>query len=112
LLDILTALPCMVMISGYWSRLYAKRLRDWHSVRFQVMTHGGPRTEWLWSNFPEPVALHDYRDTLVGASASASGSSAKSRDGRAGCTACRCWSGKRCWRQLTKHGGSTRQKRR
>jgi hypothetical protein len=25
------------------------------------MTHGGPRTEWLWSNFPEPIALHDYR---------------------------------------------------
>ena len=23
LLDILTALPCMVMLSGYWSRLYA-----------------------------------------------------------------------------------------
>jgi DNA adenine methylase len=61
LLDILTALPCMVMISGYWSRLYAARLRDWHNVRFQAMTHGGPRTEWLWSNFPEPVALHDYR---------------------------------------------------
>ena len=61
LLDILTALPCMVMISSYWSRLYTERLRDWHSVRFQVMTHGGPRTEWLWSNFPEPVALHDYR---------------------------------------------------
>jgi DNA adenine methylase len=61
LLDILTALPCMVMISGYWSRLYAARLGHWHSVRFQAMTHGGPRTEWLWSNFPEPVALHDYR---------------------------------------------------
>jgi DNA adenine methylase len=61
LLDILTALPCMVMVSGYWSRLYATRLREWHSVRFQAMTHGGPRTEWLWSNFPEPVALHDYR---------------------------------------------------
>jgi DNA adenine methylase len=35
LLDILIALPCMVMISGYWSRLYADRLRGWHSVRFR-----------------------------------------------------------------------------
>jgi DNA adenine methylase len=61
LLAIITALPCMVMISGYWSRLYATRLRDWHSIKFQAMTHGGPRAEWLWSNFPEPVALHDYR---------------------------------------------------
>ena len=61
LLEILAGLPCMVMVSGYWSRLYEKRLRAWHSVKFKAMTHGGPRTEWLWSNFPEPVALHDYR---------------------------------------------------
>jgi DNA adenine methylase len=61
LLDIVTALPCMVMISGYWSRLYAKRLCDWHSVKFQAMSHGSPRTEYLWSNFSELVALHDYR---------------------------------------------------
>ena len=61
LLDILTALPCMVMLSGYWSQLYTERLGHWHSVQFQAMTHGGPRTEWLWCNFPEPIALHDYR---------------------------------------------------
>jgi len=66
LLDILTALPCMVMLSGYWSQLYADRLRDWHSIQFQAMTHGGPRTEWLWSNFPEPIALHDYRYLGIG----------------------------------------------
>jgi hypothetical protein len=30
------------------------------------MTHGGPRTEWLWCNFPEPIALHDYRYLGVG----------------------------------------------
>jgi DNA adenine methylase len=66
LLDILTALPCMVMVSGYWSRLYADRLRGWHSIKFQAMTHGGPRTEWLWSNFAEPVALHDYRHLGAG----------------------------------------------
>jgi DNA adenine methylase len=61
LLDIITTLPCMAMICGYWSRLYAGRLSGWHSITFLAMTHGGPRTEWLWSNFAEPVALHDYR---------------------------------------------------
>jgi hypothetical protein len=66
LLDILTVLPCMVMISGYWSQLYADRLGGWHSVTFQAMTHGGPRTEWLWCNFPEPIALHDYRYLGIG----------------------------------------------
>jgi hypothetical protein len=66
LLDILTALPCMVMLSGYWSQLYADRLHDWHSIQFQAMTHGGPRTEWLWCNFPEPIALHDYGYLGVG----------------------------------------------
>jgi DNA adenine methylase len=66
LLDILTTLPCMVMLSGYWSRLYADRLRHWHSIKFQAMTHGGPRTEWLWSNFAEPIALHDYRHLGAG----------------------------------------------
>jgi hypothetical protein len=57
----------MVMVSGYWvAALYADRLRHWHSIRFQAMTHGGPRTEWLWSNFAEPVALHDYRHLGAG----------------------------------------------
>jgi DNA adenine methylase len=66
LLDMITALPCMVMISGYWSQLYADRLHDWQSFQFQAMTHGGPRTEWLWCNFPEPIALHDYRHLGAG----------------------------------------------
>ena len=26
------------------------------------MTRGGtPATEWVWMNYPEPLALHDYR---------------------------------------------------
>jgi DNA adenine methylase len=62
LLDILTGLPCMAMISGYWSQLYANRLKDWNAVSFETMTRGGRMaTEWLWFNFPPPVALHDYR---------------------------------------------------
>ena len=62
LLHVLLSLPCMVMISGYWSSLYAWMLNGWRSISFEVMTRGGvPATEWLWMNFPEPVELHDYR---------------------------------------------------
>lgn len=62
LLKVIKTLPCRVMISGYWTRRYDAALKDWNSVTFQAMTRGGrPATEWLWFNFPEPVALHDYR---------------------------------------------------
>jgi DNA adenine methylase len=62
LLSILRGLPCMVMISGYWSELYASTLHDWRSVSFQARTRGGSMaTEWVWMNFPEPLELHDYR---------------------------------------------------
>jgi site-specific DNA-adenine methylase len=61
LLAILRTLPCMVMISGYWSALYADTLKDWSSASFQAMTRSGKTaTEWLWYNYPEPLALHDY----------------------------------------------------
>lgn len=63
LLDIIRSLRCLVMISGYWSDLYAAWLHDWHAVSFQAMTRSGTMaTEWLWANFPlPPPALHDYR---------------------------------------------------
>lgn len=62
LLRILKALPCMVMISGYWSRMYADALKGWRSIHFQAMTRGGrPATEWVWFNFAPPAELHDYR---------------------------------------------------
>lgn len=61
LLDLIVALPCMVQISGYWSELYADRLRGWRAIQFTGQTRGGPATEWLWMNYPEPTALHDYR---------------------------------------------------
>lgn len=52
----------MVMISGYWSEMYAEALAGWHSISFEAMTRGGrTATEWLWFNFPPPVELHDYR---------------------------------------------------
>jgi len=62
LLAIITALPCMVMISGYASDLYHTTLKSWNSMSFQAMTRGGRvATEWLWYNYPDPLALHDYR---------------------------------------------------
>lgn len=61
LLDLLRSLPCMVMISGYHTPIYAKQLADWHTHQYQAMTRAGtPRTEFLWSNFEPSAALHDY----------------------------------------------------
>lgn len=62
LLRVVTSLPCLVMVSGYWSEMYAEALKGWASTSFQAMTRGGRlATEWLWFNYPVPVALHDYR---------------------------------------------------
>lgn len=61
LLNLACSLPCMVMLSGYKSKLYAKMLRRWRSIEIPAMTHGGMRTEILWCNFPEPDLLHDPR---------------------------------------------------
>jgi DNA adenine methylase len=62
LLATIRGLPCRVMISGYWSELYGRTLQDWNAIHFEAMTRGGyTATEWVWFNFPEPVALHDYR---------------------------------------------------
>jgi DNA adenine methylase len=53
LIATLKAIPCAVMLSGYPSALYDELLSGWRTLEFQVMTHGGPRTEKLWLNFPE-----------------------------------------------------------
>lgn len=53
LIRLLRSLPANVMLSGYPSALYEKMLPDWRSIRFQVMTRGGVRTEQLWMNYPE-----------------------------------------------------------
>lgn len=61
LLRLLLRLPCMVMVSGYWSELYADTLRGWSVASWQAKTRGGTATEFLWYNYPDPVALHDSR---------------------------------------------------
>lgn len=62
LLSVLVNLPCKVMVSGYWSDLYADYLNDWRRMSFSVRVRSGQSaTEWVWMNYPEPVELHDYR---------------------------------------------------
>lgn len=50
-----------VLLSGYRSELYDRLLRDWRRVDYRAATRGGPVTESLWCNFPEPGELHDAR---------------------------------------------------
>lgn len=62
LLAVIGSLPCRVMISGYWTKLYSLELASWNLASFEAMTRGGhTATELLWFNFPAPAALHDYR---------------------------------------------------
>ena len=62
LLDVLLSLPCMVAVSGYSSSLYMARLQGWRHISFNSVTRSGAvAREFLWMNYPEPTALHDYR---------------------------------------------------
>lgn len=63
LLARLQALPCMVMISGYPSDLYAATLTapKWRCVSYKARHHRKTATECLWMNFPEPETIHDWR---------------------------------------------------
>jgi hypothetical protein len=54
-------LPYNVMISGYDSPLYNETLSVWRKESFNTTNRAGQRTtEIVWSNFKEPVELHDY----------------------------------------------------
>ena len=62
LLDLLLALPCRVMISGYFSLLYAAKLKGWEKRNFPGPTRQGWKIEYVWMNFtPELHELHDTR---------------------------------------------------
>lgn len=61
LLDILKRVSSPVAISGYASELYSRELIGCRLVTFLGPTHQGPALEHLWCNYPEPLALHDYR---------------------------------------------------
>jgi DNA adenine methylase len=57
LLEILKALPCSVILSGYPSPVYDELLSNWETLELQVMNQGGVRTEKLWFNFT-PDRVH------------------------------------------------------
>ncbi len=61
LIEVCRRLPAFVMVSGYRSELYDRGFNGWRRIDYQVQTHGGPATESLWTNYPEPEELHDYR---------------------------------------------------
>jgi hypothetical protein len=61
LVQLLTALPCKVMLSGYACELYDRALTGWHRRDFQAKAHWGVRTESVWLNFEPPTVLHDAR---------------------------------------------------
>jgi DNA adenine methylase len=62
LLSILKRLRCSIAISGYWSPMYARALSDWRATQFITRKRNHAKSEeWLWMNYPEPMALQDYR---------------------------------------------------
>lgn len=61
LLELVGALPCMVILSGYANPAYAEALGNWRSSTFRSKTHADVRTETLWFNFEPPTVLHDPR---------------------------------------------------
>lgn len=61
LLKVIKRIPARVIISSYWSKLYANALSDWRTVSFPTVKRNGEKaTEWLWINYPQPLELHDY----------------------------------------------------
>ena len=62
LLTRLMGFRCHVLISGYWSGLYANLLNGWRLIHWPQITRGGTTAEeCLWLNYPEPIQLHDYQ---------------------------------------------------
>lgn len=62
LLQAAREVPCRVMVSSYYSELYADELAGWRTLTYTAMDRGNnQREEWLWMNYPEPIELHDSR---------------------------------------------------
>lgn len=55
------ALPCPVMVSHYPCRQYCAAFAEWRQITYRRFTHGGPREESAWMNYPRPTRLHDSR---------------------------------------------------
>ncbi|MDO8289233.1 MAG: DNA adenine methylase [Parvibaculum sp.] len=61
LIEVLTSLPCKVILSGYTNSLYNSLLDGWETRTFSSKTHVDVREETLWFNFAPPLVLHDSR---------------------------------------------------
>ena len=62
LLELLEAVPCQVMVSGYRSALYEERLEGWRRVALQVMNHAGRAHRVRVDELrPRPAALGPVR---------------------------------------------------
>jgi hypothetical protein len=62
LLSVIKKIPARVIVSGYWSKLYAEELKGWRTASFPAVKRSGEvATEWLWMNYASPLELHDYR---------------------------------------------------
>lgn len=62
LLVCLNRLGCSIAVSGYASAMYSRLLKSWRTSKFLTTKRNHERSEeCLWMNYPEPVALHDYR---------------------------------------------------
>ncbi|MDQ1158536.1 DNA adenine methylase [Sphingomonas sp. SORGH_AS 950] len=61
LLNLLSGLPCKVVLSGYRSDLYDRHLAGWTRTDYTALTHNGLVTESAWTNFQPGSVLHDYR---------------------------------------------------
>ncbi len=70
LLSILRELDCHVAISGYYTRRYQHALAGWNVATKTARTRGGPRVEYLWTNFQlapryRPVAADQLRAAVA-----------------------------------------------
>ena len=95
LLELLEAVPCQVMVSGYRSTLYEERLEGLAQRRVQVMNHGGFAPRSCGSTSP-PTGCTG-RATRGRTSPTASASSARPRAGAGATRRCRWPSASRCW---------------
>lgn len=62
LIETARRLPCAVMLCGYESELYRKRLQHWRPVKYHTVDRTGKkRLEIAWCNYDQPYLLHDTR---------------------------------------------------
>jgi len=61
LLEVLDSIPAHVMVSGYATELYDRRLSSWRRLEFNTGSHGQARREVVWLNYEPPAVPFDIR---------------------------------------------------